>query len=317
MQIERIAVIGTGMMGPGIAAVFAIAGYPVTMIGRRITGTEAGVKKAHALMDQLLASELTTRAAVETGKSLLHGTSDLESGIQDVQLIVESIPENLAAKQELFIRLDQWTSPEVILASNTSGLSIGAISAPALVRSRCATAHFWMPPHLIPLVEIVMGPETSEQTAQALMDTLRRAGKQPALVRKDVRGQLAGRIFQAMIREASNIVQEGIASAEDVDNAIKNGFGIRLPVWGVLEHIDAVGLDMCLTIQNSVLPALNNEPHATQVLKDKVSQGALGVKAGNGFYDWTVKDINTLERVRDEFIVQALRFRASQATRKT
>ena len=310
MNIDRVAVIGTGMMGPGIAAVVALAGYAVTLIGERPDWAAEGVAKTFAVMDQLLANGLTTPAAHCSAKPRVHSTADFDAGVQGVQLVVEAVYENLELKQQLFERLDRLTAPNVILATNTSGLSITAISARATHRARCATTHFWMPPHLVPLVEVVMSPDTSEQTAQTLLEFLRACGKKPVLVRKDLPGQLANRILQAMIREATNVVQEGIASAEDVDTAIKNGLGIRLPVWGVLEHIDAVGLDMCLAIQNSVLPALDNEPHATQVFADKVKQGDLGVKSGKGFYDWSVKDIDALKKLRDDFIIQTLRFRA-------
>ncbi len=309
-NIEQVSVIGTGMMGPGIAAVIALAGYQVTLIGERPDWSADGVVKANAVMDQLLANALTTSERVAEARTRVCGTADLKTGIERAQIVIEAIFENLSAKQQLFQQLDRWTSPNVILASNTSGLSITAISALSTHCDRMATTHFWMPPHLVPLVEVVMSPHTSELTAQTLLAFLSNCGKKPVLVRKDLPGQLANRIFQAMIREATNMVQEGIASAEDIDSAIKNGLGIRLPVWGVLEHIDTVGLDMCLNIQNSVLPALNNEPHAVAGFADKVQHGQLGVKSGQGYYDWTVKDIDALKQLRDEFIVQTLHFRA-------
>lgn len=309
MQIERVAVIGTGTMGPGIAAMIALAGCAVTLVGERADWAEDGVNKAHATMDQLLANDLTTRDAVACGKGNVRGTTDLNLAVSDVQLVVEAIFENLELKQEMFRRLDGLARPDAILASNTSGLSITAISARAIHRERIATAHFWNPPHLVPLVEVVKSPYTSEETAHTLLDFLTRVGKKPVLVQKDLPGQLANRIFQAMIREATNLVNEGVATPEDVDTAIKNGLGIRLPVWGVIEHIDAVGLDMCLEIQKSVLPALNNNPYPVPVFEEKVRGGNLGVKTGKGFYDWKNKSITELKQLRDDFIIQTLHFR--------
>jgi 3-hydroxybutyryl-CoA dehydrogenase len=297
-------------MGPGIAAVIALAGFDVTLIGERPDWAEDGVKKAHALMDQLLKSDLSMASAVARAKLAVRGTADLDASVQGVQLVIEAISENLELKQQTFQRLDRLTPPEVMLATNTSGLSVTKISAFATHRERIATTHFWMPAHLVPLVEVVMSPDTSEKTAQTLLEFLRRCGKKPALVRKDLPGQLANRILQGMIREATNLIQEGVATPEDVDNAIKNGLGIRLPVWGIIEHIDAVGLDLCLNVQNSVLPALNNEPHAVQLFTDKVKQGDLGVKTGKGFYDWNTKSIDDLKQLRDDFIIQTLHFRA-------
>jgi len=310
MNIEEVAVIGTGMMGPGIATVIALAGFDVTLVGEQREWAEDGVKKSHALMDQLLRSDLSTESAVARARSALRGTTDLEAVVQGVQLVIEAIPENLELKQRLFRHLDRLAPSEVILATNTSGLSVTKISVLATHRERIATTHFWMPAHLVPLVEVVMSPYTSERTAQTLLEFLRCCGKKPALVRKDLPGQLANRILQGMIREATSLIEEGVASPEDVDSAIKNGLGIRLPVWGVIEHIDAVGLDLCLTVQNSVLPALNNEPHAVQLFADKVKQGDLGVKTGKGFYDWNKRSIDDLKQLRDEFIVQTLHFRA-------
>jgi len=310
MNIEKVAVIGTGMMGPGIAAVITLAGFDVTLIGERPDWAEDGVKKSHALMDQLLNSDLITESAVGRAKLALRGTTDLQAAAQEAQLVIEAITENLELKQQMFQRLDRLTPLEVILATNTSGLSVTKISALVTHRERIATTHFWMPAHLVPLVEVVMSPYTSEQTAQTLLEFLRRCGKKPALVRKDLPGQLANRILQGMIREATNLVEQGVATPEDVDNAIKNGLGIRLPAWGVIEHIDAVGLDLCLNVQNSVLPALNNEPHAVQLFADKVKQGDLGVKTGKGFYDWNKRSIDDLKQLRDNFIIQTLHFRA-------
>jgi 3-hydroxybutyryl-CoA dehydrogenase len=310
VNVENVAVIGTGMMGPGIAAVVALAGFGVTLIGRRPDRVADGVKKAQAMMDQLLTSDLTTASAVAHAKLAVRGATDLNAAVQDVQLVIEAISENLELKQQLFQCLDRLTPPEVLLATNTSGLSVTKISALATHRERMATTHFWMPAHLVPLVEVVMSPDTSERNAQILLEFLRRCGKRPAFVRKDLPGQLANRILQGMIREATNLVQEGVATSEDVDNAIKYGLGIRLPVWGIIEHIDAVGLDLCLNVQNSVLPALNNDPHAVQLFADKVKQGDLGVKTGKGFYDWNAKSIDDLKQLRDDFIIQTLHFRA-------
>lgn len=226
-----------------------------------------------------------------------------------VDLVVEAIFENLSLKQEMFRQLDSVARPDAILASNTSGLSITAISERATHRERMATTHFWNPPHLVPLVEVVKSPYTSEETAQTLLDFPTRVGKKPVLVRKDLPGQLANRIFQAMIWEATNLVTEGAATPEDVDTAIKHGLGIRLPVWGVIEHIDAVGLDMCLEIQKSVLPALNNNSLCVSALETAVREGRLSVKAGKGFYDWNDKSIVDLKKLRDELITQTLHFR--------
>ena len=158
-----------------------------------------------------------------------------------------------------------------------------------------------------------MSSQTSESVALRLHKLLCSWGKSPVIVRKDLPGQLANRIFQAVIREAVNIVQMGLASPEDVDTAIKMGMGIRFPVWGPLEHIDAVGLDLALSVQRDVLPSLNNEPCPPQLLQKLVAENALGSKAGRGIYDWGKRDLGALMDRRDRFIIQALHYLREKA----
>jgi 3-hydroxybutyryl-CoA dehydrogenase len=152
-----------------------------------------------------------------------------------------------------------------------------------------------------------MSKHTLESMALKSMEILKRCGKTPVLVRKDTPGQLGNRLQHALIREAIHIVREEIASPGDLDLAVKCGFGLRLPVWGVLEHADAVGLDLVKTIQDYVLPALCKESRADLLLNEKVNRGELGAKTGRGFYDWTSRDITTAQARRDEFLIQFLR----------
>jgi len=157
-----------------------------------------------------------------------------------------------------------------------------------------------------------MSDKTDEKVALKVKEMLIKWGKAPVIVRKDLPGQLANRILQAVIRESINIVQMGLASPEDVDTAVKMGMGIRFPVWGPLEHIDAVGLDLALSVQNTVLPGIGNNTEPADYLKDLVDQGNLGYKNGKGFYDWNVKDMDELAKKRDDFIMNALHFLKTQ-----
>src|SRR5262245_46900385 len=159
----------------------------------------------------------------------------------------------------------------------------------------------------MPLVEVVMGRQTLESVAQQTIRILKQCAKVPVLVRKDSPGQLGNRLQSAVLREAIHIIREGIATVEDVDLAVKNGFGLRLPVWGLLEHADAVGLDLVKAVQDYVLPALRNETSADPLLREKVHEGQLGAKTGRGFYDWTVRDMAAARARRDDFLVRFLR----------
>lgn len=303
----RAVVVGTGMMGPGIAATLAAGGIGTCLVSRTTESAEEGLLQAKGLLSTLEKQGLVSPAQLATGLRSLSRSTDLAAEVAKTDLVVESIPEDLALKQRFFQRLARVAPMKAILASNTSGISISAIAEECDHPERILTTHFWNPPYLMPLVEVVMGQRTAEPVAHQTLDILKRCGKTPVLVRKDTPGQLGNRLQHALVREAIHIIHEGIASAEDVDLAVKNGFGLRLPVWGVLEHADAVGLDLVKSVQDYVLPALRNEPFADPLLTQKVQEGNFGAKSGRGFYDWTIRDMGAAKARRDEFLVRFLR----------
>ena len=194
---------------------------------------------------------------------------------ENARLVIEAIIENVEAKQNLFAQLDAVLPVEVPICSNTSGLRITDISAKCVHPERTVTTHFWLPAHLVPLVEVVMGDKTDEAVAVAVRDELRKWKKAPVLVKRDLPGQLANRVFQAIIRESIDIVASGLASAEDVDTAISCGMAMRFPVWGPLKHLDAIGLNLGLSVQ--------------------------------GFYDWSTRSIDDDMKKRDAFIIEAVK----------
>jgi 3-hydroxybutyryl-CoA dehydrogenase len=229
--------------------------------------------------------------------------------VNRVDLVIESIPENMDVKQKLFARLDAAADKSAILASNTSGLSITAIASRCRRPERVLTTHFWNPPHLMPLVEIVQGEKTSPAVVESIRGLLADCGKVPVVVKRDRPGQLGNRLQMALVREAAYIVEEGIADVEDVDLVVKNGFGLRMPVYGVFEHQDAVGLDMGLSIVDYVAQDLYNLPKAPNFYRAKVAHGDLGAKTGKGFYDWSKKSIEEVKALRDQFVIDVLRAR--------
>jgi 3-hydroxybutyryl-CoA dehydrogenase len=258
-------------------------------------------------MDQLVVNRLAEADQGKGAQERLDASTDPETAVRSAQLFVESIAESLPVKQEYFARLDR-AAPETILCSNTSGISITAIAQKAARPERILTTHFWNPPHLVPLVEVVMGERTDLGIAQRVVDLLRGAGKVPVLVRKDRPGQLGNRIQQALFRECVSIVEEGIATAEDVDLAIKTGMGLRFPVYGPFEHADLVGLDLAKAVQDYVLPDLTTTKRAGELHQKKVAAGELGAKAGKGFLEWTPEKADRVRARRDEFLVQVLRW---------
>jgi 3-hydroxybutyryl-CoA dehydrogenase len=196
---------------------------------------------------------------------------------------------------------------EAIFASNTSGLPITRIAEQMDYPERAATAHFWNPAHLMPLVELVKGERTSEATLEQLRQILGAAGKRTVTVRKDVPGQLGNRLQHALLREAFHIIQEGVASVEDVDVAVKFGPGLRFPAYGLLEHADMVGLDMVQAIDDYLFPALSAADAPPAFLLELVARGDLGAKTGHGLYDWTQRDAADVLAARDRFIAARLR----------
>lgn len=307
MMRDTVLIVGVGMMGPGIAACSSLAGHPTVLIGRSKQKAKAGLEKARSNIFQLQENQLAEKVQVDLALELLRAGTEIRQSLDEAFLIIEAISENLEEKQKLFQTLDSLASPEVLITSNTSGLRISDITRLTRHPQRTATTHFWFPGHLVPLVEIVMGAKTDEHTATQLQELFIRWKKTPVIVKKDLPGQLANRILQAIIREAINIVQMGLASPEDVDTAIKMGMALRFPVWGPLEHIDAVGLDLALSVQRDVLAGLNNSPSPPKYLQDLYDRGELGFKTGKGFYDWKTKNMNSLAETRDRFIMQALR----------
>jgi 3-hydroxybutyryl-CoA dehydrogenase len=300
MDFERAAVIGTGMMGPGIAVVLAMGGLEATIVGRTEASAAKGLNAARDHGRMLAEHGLAELGILERVKSI----SDLERAVRDADLVVESTPEDLTFKQDLFARLESFAKPAAVLASNTSALSITALAAKCSRPERTLTTHFWNPAFVMPLVEIVQGERTSPEVAEAVRDLLRRCGKVPVLVKKDRPGQLGNRLQSALFREAIHIVEEGIADAEDVDLAAKCGFGLRLPVYGMFEHQDAVGLDLVLSVVNYVSPDLYREREAPELLRTLVADKKLGVKSGSGFYDWSVKSIEEVKQRRDAFVLE-------------
>jgi 3-hydroxybutyryl-CoA dehydrogenase len=309
-RFETAAVIGTGMMGPGIAVTLAIGGVRATILSRTAESAAKGLETARrqlALLDEHGLADARSAAAIDAATAF-------DETVARVDLVIESAPENMEFKQELFAKMDSIAKPEAVLASNTSGLSITAIASRSGRPERILTTHFWNPPHLMPLVEIVKGERTSQEIALQIRDLLAACGKIPVMVKKDRPGQLGNRLQSALAREAVNIVAEGIADVEDVDLAARNGFGLRLPVYGIFEHADMVGLDMAYAIADYVARDLYNEPHAHPYYKAKLDAGELGVKSGKGFYDWSKKDAAEVRARRDQFVLEMMKRRKAGQT---
>jgi 3-hydroxybutyryl-CoA dehydrogenase len=295
-------------MGPGIAATLALGGVPVTIIGRTLDSARHGLRIARKGILALEEHGIIPAERSNWALEHLDESTEQDNTVAGADLVIESTPEDLAFKQDLFGRLDAIAKPEAVLASNTSGLSITAIASAARNHpERVLTAHFWNPPHLMPLVEIIRGERTDPDIASRLRDFLRSCGKVPVMVKKDRPGQLGNRMQAALQREAIYIVQEGIADPADVDLAVRTGFGLRLPAYGVFEHMDNVGLSLVYSVIDYVTKDLCNETGAPPLLREKIDAGKTGAQDGAGFYDWQVRDVRAMRERRDTFLLDFLK----------
>lgn len=313
-RFETGAVIGTGMMGPGIAVTLALGGVRTVLLSRTEHGATAGTEKVLKRIRALEENDLIDSGRAALARSLVTSTCDFDGAVARAEIVIESTPEKMEFKQDLFARMDSLAGPGAVLASNTSGLSITAVAAKCRYPERVLTTHFWNPPHLMPLVEIVCGERTSPEVAAKVRGFFEHCGKTPVLVKKDRPGQLGNRLQMALWREAVHIVAEGIADPEDVDLAAMRGFGLRLPVYGIFEHADAVGLGMVRDVMDYVSRDLYCEPHAPGLIHDLVARGETGAGAGKGFYDWSTKDIRRVIERRDRFVLDVLRKEKSERT---
>ena len=302
-----VVIAGSGVMGCGIAVCAALAGNETVLYDCYPQALDKALGRTRENLDEMVHYGLASAQEADAAQARIRTAGSLEDACENARLVIEAAFENLAVKQELFERLDRLLAVDVPILSNTSGLRISEIAAKTVHPERTLAAHFWLPAILIPLVEVVIGERSSPALAEEISEELRSWGKVPVIVKRDCPGQLANRILQAVIREAVNIVETGLASAEDVDTAIKMGMALRFPVWGPLEHVDAVGFDICASVQNTVLPEISARKDASPLFAEMMSQGMNGYKTGKGFYDWSEKDMDALVRKRNDFIVHALK----------
>lgn len=303
----HVLIVGSGKMGCGIAAISALAGNKTILYDDQKGALAKAQDNVRQNLNELVEYGLTASVDADVAAARVSTVETLADAFEGCGVVIEAIFENLPAKQELFRILDEGLPVSVPLLSNTSGLRITDIAAKTKHPERTLTTHFWLPANLIPLVEVVIGDHSDPELAQEISQMLTSWGKAPVIVKKDLPGQLANRILQAVIREAVNIVEIGLASAEDVDTAIKMGMALRFPVWGPLEHVDAVGFDICGPVQNTVLPEISSRQDASPLFEENMKAGNLGHKTGKGFYDWSQKSMDDLIVRRNEFIVHALK----------
>jgi len=275
----RIAVIGAGLMGHGLAQVFALGGHEVSIYD----AVDASLKTVKDRISTNLRDLGDDPSAVER----VQPTGNLEDCVRGAHYVVEAVSEDLALKQKLFAEIETYVSNATILASNTSVIPITDIMRGLKHPERALGTHWWNPPYLVPLVEVIGTEWTHPKVIKWTMELHSDIGKTPAHVKKDVPGFIGNRLQHALWREAIALVEHGICDAETVDIVIKAAFGRRLAVLGPLENADMVGTDLTLAIHRTVLPAIESRPAPSPYLEKLVASGKLGFKSGEGFRTWT------------------------------
>ena len=311
---ERIAVIGAGLMGHGIAQIFAAHGHPVRLHDANLDILNSAKDRVRANLVNMAEQGVVFGDGVDEIVARIHTTDDLAAACAEAEFVFEAVYENLELKQRIFADLDRLCPTETVLCSNTSVISITEIAEKAQHRQRIVGTHFWNPPYLIPLVEVVRADESADECLQATYDLLSLVGKHPVYVHKDVPGFVGNRLQHALWREAFAIIDEGICDPATVDEVIRNGFGLRLPILGPVETADMVGLDLSLAIHDYILKHLNADPTPSTTLQAKVEAGELGFKTGSGFLQWTEAEIAESRQRLASYLIKAYAEQQEQGT---
>ncbi|QAT88033.1 putative 3-hydroxyacyl-CoA dehydrogenase [Corallococcus coralloides] len=300
-RLMRIGVVGGGAMGCGIALELAIAGRQVVLFNRQAQSSEAARVKLERDAALLVEAGMLGAEQRTTALARIHRTTVLAEAAVVQDLVIESIPEDLALKQQLFKELDRLAAPDTLLATNTTALSVTAIARDCAHPERVLSAHYYLPAHLVPLVDVIPGEKTSPDAVETVRRFLEELGKSPVVFARDVPGSVGPRLQQALIGEAFRIVQEGVATPEMVDRVLTQGIGRRLGASGIFDRLDLVGLDFITSVLRG-----SGRP-VPPVLAQKVDQGELGLKTGQGFYPWTPDSAAAFEERMARHLITQLR----------
>jgi len=287
-EISDITVLGAGIMGHGIAQSFLMGGYPVRLydIKESILDTaKAHIEESLGLFRQF---DLIAEPDIDPALQRLSTTTDLKGAVEGSDFIVEAAPEDLSLKQGLFQQVESLCGKDTIIATNTSSLTLKDIGARVKDKERLVITHWFNPPHIVPTVEVVKAERTSDETMETTYELLAKIRKLPVKIYQELPGFVVNRIQVAMVREVFDLYEKGVASAEDIDKAVKGSFGFRLASIGPLLTADLGGLELWLKVAENLLPQIQSSTDPPKALQSLVSQGHFGIKTGKGFYDYAV-----------------------------
>lgn len=305
-NINNISVIGAGLMGHGIAQEFASAGFTVFLHDI----TEEQLTTACMLIEQNLAllaeHGVVDKTDIPDIIQRINTTNELVVATEKADFVIEAVTENLQLKQQIFEKLDNLCQLHTIFASNTTALMPSQIGDHTNRKDKVLNTHYFNPPYLIPLVELIRSPDTSDETVTITYNLLKSIGKTPAIIEKEALGFVGPRLQAALIREAFSIVEQGIASAETVDLVVRNSFGRRLSVAGPFEVFELAGWDLVLAAFEELYKDLNDSSEINPLLREMVDSDKLGVKSGEGFYQWTAEKQEALRTRMSQALIRAI-----------
>jgi 3-hydroxybutyryl-CoA dehydrogenase len=304
-RIQKITVVGGGLMGHGIAYLLAAAGHMVRIFETVAESRASLPRRLQALVD-LVGDDAAVLKCISVHDRLAPAADG-------ATFVFEAAPERLPLKQRLFAELEAVVAPDTILASNSSAIPSTEIGRHLAHRERVIGTHFWNPPHLVPLVEVIENEKTSAEVVRKTVALLQSAGKTPVPVRRDIPGFVGNRLQHAMKREAIALVAAGVCDAETIDTVVKEGFGARTAVLGPMEQSDLVGLNLTLDIAEVLYADLDRTAKPHPFLREKVEAGKLGMRSGEGLRKWTPEQADVVRRGLSQFLVtQAKRRKAER-----
>ena len=306
-RTRTLAVIGAGVMGAGIAQTFSQAGFRVRMYSRSRARLTEAMALIEARQEELIRNGALSAKAATRSRGLLEMTTSLPDAIANVDYVSENIVERLPEKKKLFREISRLTGPEVILSTNTSSMPLAPISASVKEPSRFVGLHWMNPAHLMPIVEVIRGPHTSESTVHVTCELSRRAGKTPIVLNQDIPGFVINRLQYALFREAFMLVREGVIDPRGIDEALKDGLGLRWAILGPFEHMDLSGLNIVQAVATSLFKQLDRSSTPPAALEKFVKDGKLGLKTGGGFNGLSRPELERLARRRDDNLISLLR----------
>lgn len=298
LKTKSVAIIGAGTMGPGMAAVFATHGYDTRLMDISEPVLEKAKGTVETVYAVLLSQGFLTEEQIAQGRKNLSFTTSQAEAVSGVDLVVEAIPEKLEFKHAFYKEVETQVSESAILASNTSGFPIGALAEVCTHPGRVIGMHWSNPPHIIPVIEIIQSEATTDAVRDELWQVTQDIEMVPVLVKRDIAGFIENRVLYAIMRECLHLLDEGIATAEDIDTVVKWGIGYKLAVIGPMELLDMAGLDIYHSVASYLNADLSNAAGVSERVQEKVKSGELGLKTGKGLFEYAPGSIPGLMQKR-------------------